>query len=249
MWRVNIWLKYLRKKAVNSIANPRFFGDTGSGKLQNLLFLSMNASTPLLHVGILPPNQQAILPSLTPLKKEWYLAGGTALALLIGHRESVDFDFFCPDVFDSSELSRELASFLPSFEITQEEENTLGLLMNGVKISFMTFQYPLLKPLIETPELMLASLEDIAGMKLSAIRSRHAQKDYIDLYFLLQIFSVSEICGFFFEKFGHVITESLLRKYLTYFDDIELADIRMHTDVSWEDMKKWLIEKAIQFEG
>ncbi len=127
---------------------------------------------------------------------------------------------------------------MPSFEITQEEENTLGIILNGVKISFMTFKYPLLKALIETQDLMLASCEDIGAMKLSAIRSRHTQKDYIDLYFLLQKLSVSEVCSFFFGKFGHVTTESLLRKYLTYFDDIEITDIKMHSNITWEEMKK-----------
>ncbi len=114
-------------------------------------------------------------------------------------------------------------------------------------MSFMTYDYPLLATLQETPELMLARYPDLAAMKLAAIRSRHVQKDYIDLYFILQKFSTHEVCSFFFEKFGHVITESLLRKYLTYFDDIEPTDIRMHHDISWEEIQKGLIRKAIEF--
>ena len=93
--------KYSKKETVNSIANQHFFGDTGSVEIQNLLFLFMNVSTPLLHTDILPSNQQALLPYLTPLKKGWYLGGGTALALQFGHRESVDFDFFCHNAFDT----------------------------------------------------------------------------------------------------------------------------------------------------
>ncbi len=109
----------------------------------------------------------------------------------------------------------------------------------------MTYEKKRVAPDVESETLRLASLSDIAAMKLSAIRSRHAQKDYIDLYFLSEQFTVSELCSFFFEKFGHVTTESLLRKYLTYFDDIELADIRMHSDISWETMREKLIERAI----
>lgn len=76
----------------------------------------MNFMFPPLHLDILPSNQQELLPYLTPLKQCWYLAGGTALALQIGHRESVDFDFFCEESFDTKALFASLSETLPECE-------------------------------------------------------------------------------------------------------------------------------------
>lgn len=199
-----------------------------------------------LHLDILPEWQRKILPSLIVFKKDWYLAGGTALALQIGHRESVDFDFFRPDSFDTQNLFERIQKIFPSSKKTFIEKNTLYIDTNGVKISFMQFPYQQIEQTLESPFLRIAQQRDIAAMKLSALQQRSTRKDYIDLYFLLQNMSVSELCGCYFQKFWHNVTETLLRKYLTYFQDIENVDIKMKKKISWKTIQKTLIQKATE---
>ncbi len=174
-----------------------------------------------MYYDILDKKRLTILPTLKPLKADFYLAGGTALALQLGHRDSIDFDFFCFDSFDTASLYERLRIIFSSHKIlkTQEEKNTLGLLVDGVKMSFMTYQYKPLKMPINEEFLKLASLEDIACMKLSAVLSRSTNKDYIDLFFIAQEIGYKKMLGLF-EKKHKDIDINLVRKSLVYFDDI-----------------------------
>jgi len=201
-----------------------------------------------LHLDILPDNQRGLLPHFISLRDTWYLAGGTALALQIGHRESVDFDFFCERSFDTAELFSHLVSVLPDCQKDFEEDNTLYITSHSVKCSFITYEYPLITDCVQTPSLRLAWLPDIAAMKLSAIQQRSTQKDYIDLYFLLKQYSLKELLDFYSQKFGATTNPILIRKYLTFFDDITPVDIPLHSDVSWSEIQAEIVAKATQFE-
>lgn len=199
-----------------------------------------------LHLGILPKWQRKLLPPLIAFKKDWYLAGGTALGLQIGHRESIDFDFFRSDSFDTQKLFESLQKIFPSCKKTFAEKNTLYVDVDDVKISFIQFPYPEIHPPLDSPFLRIAHQDDIAAMKLSAIQQRSTKKDYVDIYFLLQTMSISELCDCYFQKFWHTTTESLLRKYLTYFEDIEEVNIRMKKNISWKMIQKTLTRKATE---
>ena len=114
---------------------------------------------------------------------EFYLAGGTALALQIGHRTSIDLDYFSTRPIDTVALKDKLFHFFASheIEITFEDTNTLWCSIDEIKVSFITREDKLLKPIITDDSFRLASLEDLTVMKLSAICGRDEYKDYFDL--------------------------------------------------------------------
>ena len=115
----------------------------------------------------------------------FFLVGGTALALQIGHRFSVDLDLFTQNPFDTQSLSDSLASKY-DFKISSVSKNTLLGVVNSVKVDFLTHAYPLVNPILEIEGLRLASVEDIGAMKLNAIaHSGQRLKDFIDVYCLL----------------------------------------------------------------
>jgi hypothetical protein len=175
-----------------------------------------------LFWDILDENRKKILPLFGAFKKEFYLAGGTGLALQLGHRDSIDFDFFTDKSFSTTELYAEIEKKFQGHKIlkTQDKKDTLTVLVgDSIKISFFAYPYNLVKPLIETDSFNIASVEDIGCMKLSAITSRMATKDYVDLYFILQQISLPELLEFSKEKFPS-LDVNLALKSLVYFDDI-----------------------------
>lgn len=175
-----------------------------------------------LKFSILSEERKKILPRFVTWKDEFYLAGGTALALQIGHRESVDFDFFSPHSFDTEVMIKRLSTLFgeKSFTVTQVEKNTLSIVLHQeIKISFMTYEYELITPLIATNYMNIASIPDIACMKLSAIMQRSALKDYVDLYEIMKIYSLEELLLFTKKKYP-TIDSTVILKSLSYLEDI-----------------------------
>ncbi len=139
---------------------------------------------------ILDRKRRAILPNFKSFKNDFYLAGGTAFA---GH----------------------------DLKKTQEEKNTLSVLIDkDIRCSFFTYPYPLLKKPTDEENLKIASMEDIACMKLSAITGRASNKDYIDLYFILKTLPLRKIFAFAEKKLPD-LDLNLLMKSLVYFEDIQ----------------------------
>lgn len=185
-----------------------------------------------------------MLPLFENFKDNFYLAGGTSLALQIGHRDSVDFDFFRREGIYPKNLFEELRDVFKGHAIVkiQEEKNTLTVLIDdSIKLSFFTHAYPLIRDTLQEEYLTLASIEDIACMKLSAITGRASNKDYIDLYFILEFFSLQDILGFAQEKYPE-LDRNLLLKSLVYFDDITEEKIlfKNNKEISFDDVKKRL---------
>lgn len=175
-----------------------------------------------LKLFILSESRKKIIASFVSWKNEFYLAGGTGLALQIGHRDSVDFDFFSNNPFDPNKLIERLTAIFghKSFTVTQVEKNTLSILLNSeIKISFMTYDYPLLNSLIPTEFLNIASIPDIACMKLSTIMQRSALKDYVDLYEVMKIYSLEQLLTFAKKKYP-MIDSTIILKSLSYLEDI-----------------------------
>ena len=175
----------------------------------------------MFHYDILDPGRKEILPKLAAFKTQFYLAGGTALALQIGHRDSLDFDFFSREEIDTVKLFDQINEIFAGSEIikTQEERNTLSVNIGQVKFSFLTYPYELVDKLVEAEFFNLASIKDIACMKLSAITSRSALKDYVDLYFILEQYKLEELLNSCKNKFPQ-LDIGLVLKSLVYFDDI-----------------------------
>lgn len=194
-----------------------------------------------MFYDILDKKRLDILPLFEGFKKDFYLAGGTALALQIGHRDSVDFDFFSKEDINTKELFERLREIFKEHKLLkiQEEPNTLTVLVDdAIKISFFTHKYKLIGEIINDGNLSLASAEDIGCMKLSAITGRASNKDYIDLYFLLQRFSLSDLLENARLKYPG-LERNLILKSLVYFEDIMQEKIlfKNNNDVDFEEVK------------
>lgn len=201
-----------------------------------------------LYLDILDSERRNILPLLATLKETFYLAGGTGLALQLGHRDSVDFDFFQENSFFTEKLIEQLITlFQPgSLKVVQEEKDTVSILVDEqLKLSFFSYAYPLAEPLLDSEFFKLASVKDIGCMKLSAITSRSTLKDYVDLYFILHTVQLRELLSLANMKFP-IIDSNVILKSLTYFDDVDQIPISYkhgHT-VSFEEIKKFLEMKV-----
>ena len=199
-----------------------------------------------MFYNILDEKRKNILSLFEPLKSDFYLAGGTALALQLGHRDSVDFDFFSKKDFNTKDLFEKLKEIFKNHKIqkVQDEKNTLTIIVDeDIKLSFFTYQYPLLNPLISEKYIKLASIEDIACMKLSAIVSRSIEKDFVDLYFILQDNKLAKLLELSQKKFPS-LDANLIIKSLTYFDDIveEAIIFKNNKNVSLDKIKTFFME-------
>ncbi len=176
---------------------------------------------------------------------DFYLAGGTALALHLGHRESIDLDFFSVRDFSLGKMKKEVAS-IGRYVLINEEDGTLDGMLDDVKLTLLRYEYPLLFPLVDFKGIQLADERDIACMKIDAISSRGSKKDFVDLYFLLEKYTLSEIFSFFEKKYSHIEYNKLhLLKSLAYFSDAE-EDVmpKMLAAVSWDAVKERILQET-----
>lgn len=176
-----------------------------------------------LHFEILDPKRQELLPSLKIFKEDFYLAGGTALAVQLAHRDSIDFDFFSQKSFNPDDLYKTIEATLKHYQLKkiQEDKDTLSILVDEtIKISFFAYPYPLIEELIQSEHITLASILDIACMKLSAITGRATAKDYVDLYYIMHKYPLKQLLTSAGKKYP-TLDQNLILKSLVYFEDIE----------------------------
>jgi hypothetical protein len=197
-----------------------------------------------MFYDILDKERVNILPKLSFLKGRFYLAGGTGLALQIGHRDSIDFDFFTKENFNTFDLYKELLEIFGQNSISKisEEKNTLNIILNkSIKLSFFSYPYKLLNPLIQEEFLDIAGIEDIGCMKLSAVVGRAVEKDYIDLYFILKQISLSVLLSKAKEKMPD-LDQNLILKSLIHFADVEKEHIvfKHNFEISFGEVEKFL---------
>jgi hypothetical protein len=170
-----------------------------------------------------------------------YLGGGTAIALQIGHRKSVDLDFFAPTEFDEGQWLQKLEEDF-GFKLMQRDWQTLVGEAGGVKISLMGYKYPLINDLVNFYQMPIASLPDLAAMKLDAILGRGTKRDMIDIYCLAQKYSLAGLFEFYDKKYKSLEErEIMIKKALVYFveaDDDEMPD--MIAQIDWNTVKEWL---------
>lgn len=169
------------------------------------------------------------------------LVGGTALALQYGHRNSVDLDFF--GTLDDEVLNlHEVLNSIGRYEVIKETAHIRVYILEGVKIDFVDYsQYPWIDAPVMEDGLCLASPRDIAAMKINAIEGRGSRKDFIDIYFLLQHYSLNEILGFYQQKYPNYSIFRAL-KSLSFFADAEAQLMPvMYSSISWEEMKQQVL--------
>jgi len=202
-----------------------------------------------MHEETLAHKTKKLLEKLSREKwlRNYYLAGGTALALHYGHRESIDLDWFTAKNIKTNDLLNKL-SCLGKFVILQEEENTVEGVLDGVKLSFMTFPYIMLNDFSLYKEVYLASPLDIALMKLSAISGRNTKKDFIDLYYFLheENMDLSVLLNKMKKKYKGLNYEILhILKSLVYFVEADKEPMpRMLENIEWSKVKKFF-EKSV----
>jgi len=176
-----------------------------------------------------------------PILQDTHLVGGTALALQIGHRKSVDLDLFGRVESNQIDLTDDLRSVTESMMLIQESRNIHIYLLNQVKVDIVNYSYKWLKEPVKEEGLILAAKEDIAAMKIAAVVGRGTKKDFIDLAFLLDYYPLKDILSMYMEKYPEA-SMFVAMKSLTYFRDAETdAMPDMLVPVSWKACKDKLI--------
>ncbi len=176
-----------------------------------------------------------------PILQDTHLVGGTALALQIGHRKSVDLDLFGRIESNQIDLTDDLRSVTESMMLIQESRNIHIYLLNQVKVDIVNYSYKWLKEPVKEEGLILAAKEDIAAMKIAAVVGRGTKKDFIDLAFLLDYYPLKDILSMYMEKYPEA-SMFVAMKSLTYFRDAETdAMPDMLVPVSWKACKDKLI--------
>lgn len=200
-----------------------------------------------MHKEVLDPKTEKILDTLGSVEqlRQFYLAGGTGIALHLGHRRSIDLDFFTPQEFDGEALKTALSK-VGRLRILYENHHTLEVSLNDVKISLFFYPYRLIFPTSNFGNINVADLRDIAPMKLTAISQRGSKKDFVDLYFLLKNYSLPELLDFFERRFRGVEYSTMhLLKSLSYFDDAEDEPMpSMIRGMDWGEIKEAILAES-----
>lgn len=184
---------------------------------------------------------------------DFYLAGGTALALQIGHRISIDIDLFTDKDFNLAEIRTRLEQ---KYKLIDVIENKGGLTQkieypensnNFIKVDILKYPYKLINPPVISEGIRLLSKEDIIPMKLSAVANRGSKKDFYDVYYLLQEYSLKEMISLFEKKFSNYNNFYVI-KSLTYFEDAE-KDInpKVLKKCTWDEVKQFIQSKVREY--
>ena len=175
---------------------------------------------------------------------ELRLVGGTALALQYGHRTSVDLDLFGYVALEDDEFLALLQTVSTDIRVLNERRNIHQYVINGVKVDFVNYAYPWIDHVRAEEGIRLATPPDIAAMKVNAIEGRGSRKDFVDMYVLLQHYSLGQILDFYKRKYPEHSEFRALRS-LAYFEDAEAQFMpNMFIPTDWEAMKA-AIETAV----
>ena len=201
-----------------------------------------------MHKEILNNNQIELLPLVKQFKREFYLVGGTAIALHIGHRRSIDFDLFKPGKLILHRIIKKISAGNYPYFVTRRVEEQLNLSINEVKFTFFEYPYPIETKYKFEDILRLPGLLELAAMKAFALGRRSKWKDYVDLYYILRDhFSIGEIIQVAGNVYGDLFSEKLFRAQICYFDDIDYSESIEFLDkkASDNEMKEFLINIAL----
>jgi len=198
----------------------------------------------MLHLETIEPKTLELLRRLQSLSifEHSRLVGGTALALQLGHRKSIDLDMF--GTIDSSpEDIQEACKEAGELEISKTSKNINIYWVDGIKVDCVNYPYEWLDDCHVIDGVRLASVNDIAAMKISAIINRGTKKDFIDLHFLLKEMSLNQILDLYDQKYPDG-SRFIAIKSLTYFEDAESDPMPyMFSDITWEEVKVAIVDE------
>lgn len=199
------------------------------------------------HPEVLPAGWQRAATDLAArgALTDFYLAGGTGLALQMGHRRSVDLDLFTQREFDPAGLRAQLSE-LSGLRVRQILRGTLHLELHNILVSFLHYPYPLLFPLQQFENLTVADPREIACMKLDAIGNRGSRRDFVDLYLAAKRYGLREILAWFEKKYAMAPYNRVhLLKSLTYFTDAEREPMpNMLVSLDWSAVTTFFTTEA-----
>lgn len=193
----------------------------------------------MLHKETIDTSTLELLRKLQSLPElsQTRLVGGTALALQLGHRKSIDLDFFGQMDTSLDELTFIISDFAQVKPIASSRMMRF-LIVNDVKVDIVSYPYPWIEDPVREEEIVLAGIKDIAAMKLSAITNRGTRKDFVDLYYLLQHYTLRELLGFYKSKYSDSQLFTVI-KSLTYFDNAEKDPMpKMLRSADWDVIKQ-----------
>lgn len=196
------------------------------------------------HAEVLPSGWTEAAADLaaTGVLDGFSLAGGTALALHLGHRRSVDLDLFSQNDFDPNVLLRRLVG-QPSLRVDQVAPGTLHLELRGVLVSFLHFPFPPLFPVHEFPPIGVLDPRDVACMKVQAISTRGARRDFVDLFFVAKDYGLAQVLEWFEAMFATTPYNRVhILKALAYFDDAEAQPMPdMLVPLDWTEVRDFFV--------
>jgi hypothetical protein len=200
-----------------------------------------------MHLEVLDKHQSELLPFLSVFKRKYYLAGGTAIAIHLGHRRSIDFDLFTGSPIVKTRLKKKLSEIPFDQAPLFEDVDQLHLMLNKVKITFFYYPFRVEHNHQVSDFLKMPSLLSLAAMKAFALGRRAKWKDYVDLYYILRdhhtIEEINQECT---KIFGNQYAEKLFRQQLAFHKDIDFSEPVdfMVNEIPEKEIKEFLIEKA-----
>ena len=203
-----------------------------------------------MHLEVLNKDQLGLLPLLTKFKREYYLVGGTAIALHIGHRLSLDFDLFKLGNIKSKGIFSKFETAGEQIAIMLNRDGQLNLMCRNVKFTFLNFDYEVPHIIDVQKTITIPNLLDLAAMKAFALGRRSKWKDYVDLYFIIRDhYPLTTISNRAAEIFGDMFSEKLFRGQLSYFAGIsfdELVEFMPGFDMSENVIKEFLVNASLE---
>ncbi|MBI5619901.1 nucleotidyl transferase AbiEii/AbiGii toxin family protein [Candidatus Gottesmanbacteria bacterium] len=209
----------------------------------------MNTNTSLPYLGRLNPERQTVLRKLKAFADRYILAGGTAIMLHIGHRQSYDFDCFTQEKLPVSLFgkAKRVLGKDAMLILRQTDEMLFVMTPEAVEINFVWYPYPSLHSPVHTPYLPMAHLDDLVCNKAFTLGRRPQWRDYVDLFFLLKwkFYNLETIVRLSEKKFGGEFNAKLFTKQLTYFDDVQLRPtVFLKESYTDEEIKTYLGDQA-----
>lgn len=206
------------------------------------------------HEEVLNAAARRAAARLAPVCSRFYLAGGTGLALRLGHRVSLDLDLFSADDGLGDKERAALLEALGSsgdLDVEENKDGTCHLVVEGTRVSLLRYPYPLLKPTADWRGMAVASVEDIAAMKVSAVIGRGAKKDFVDLYEVCGGLGLESVLEAASKKYDHPADFLLLAaRALVFFEDAEKGSMpRLLKKISWERVKSYFEKEVPRLVG
>ena len=203
-----------------------------------------------MHLNILSERQNELLSFISEFRRNYYLVGGTAIALYIGHRRSIDYDLFTEKKINKPLIKKKIYEQIFNKQTLYEDIDQMHFLINEVKITFFYYPYPVKHNEMVKRYISMPTLLTLSAMKAFALGRRAKWKDYVDLYFIIKkYYSIKDISTEAVLIFGNLFSEKLFREQMAFHDDIDYSEPVEYlpgSEVPEREIKEFLINKSLE---